>query len=165
MIRGLHSKSWFLRGAFACTLALAGVAAVAASRGALARASSRLSLNNGAGVGAQIRNVFSSQGTLQTPKPVLRPLAGSALPKIAFGSVRNSDNHDIFVIDADGSNEIRLTTDLAYDDQPTWSPDGNTLAFISDRNATSTFTRCPATAAFPLASPTTWLPMVSRLVA
>ena len=30
--------------------------------------------------------------------------------KIVFGSVRNSGNHDIFVMDQDGNNQVRLTT-------------------------------------------------------
>ncbi len=62
------------------------------------------------------------------------PKGSVAAPKIAFGSVRDNDNHDIYVMDANGSNEIRLTTSLAYDDQPAWSPDGSTLAFMTDRD-------------------------------
>jgi len=62
------------------------------------------------------------------------PSAATAVPKIAFGSSRNSGNHDIFVMDPDGSNEVRLTTSLAYDDQPAWSPDGTKIAFMSGRD-------------------------------
>jgi Tol biopolymer transport system component len=60
------------------------------------------------------------------------PAAGS--PRIAFGSVRNSGNHDVFLMDLDGSNQIRLTNNPAYDDQPKWSPDGSRIAFLSDRD-------------------------------
>ena len=60
------------------------------------------------------------------------PAAGS--PRIAFGSVRNGGNHDIFLMDIDGGNEVRLTTSLAYDDQPKWSPDGSKIAFMSGRD-------------------------------
>ncbi len=63
--------------------------------------------------------------------PVLQSGSGQ---KIVFGSARNSGNHDIFVMDADGSNQTRLTTSLAYDDQPKWSPDGSKIVFMSGRD-------------------------------
>lgn len=53
---------------------------------------------------------------------------------IVFASVRNSGNHDIFSMDLDGTNQTRLTTSSAYDDQPKWSPDSNKIAFMSDRD-------------------------------
>jgi Tol biopolymer transport system component len=63
------------------------------------------------------------------------PLAGSnGGRKIAFGSARNGGNHDIFVMDLDGTNQIRLTNNPAYDDQPKWSPDGTKLVFMSNRD-------------------------------
>src|SRR4029079_11497593 len=87
-------------------------------------------------------------------------------PKIAFASVRDNGNHDIYVMDADGSNEIRLTTSLAYDDQPAWSPDGSTLAFMTDRDGNfesdsmpggggvrARLTNSPAADGFPAYSP------------
>ena len=55
-------------------------------------------------------------------------------PKIVFGSVRNAGNHDIFSMDLDGSNQTRLTTSSAYDDQPKWSPDSSKIVFMSDRD-------------------------------
>lgn len=55
-------------------------------------------------------------------------------PKIVFGSVRNGGNHDVFVMDLDGSNQTRLTTSGAYDDQPKWSPDSSKIAFMSGRD-------------------------------
>ena len=39
------------------------------------------------------------------------------------------DRSEIFVIDADGSNLVRVTDDDLYDDGPAWSPDGTRLAF------------------------------------
>ena len=60
--------------------------------------------------------------------------ASAASPKIVFGSVRNGDDHDIYVMDLDGSNQTRLTSHPAYDDQPKWSPDGNKIVFMSDRS-------------------------------
>ncbi len=71
---------------------------------------------------------FSSTNALQSHR-----LAAPG-SKIVFGSARNGGNHDIFVMDLDGSNQTRLTTSLAYDDQPKWSPDGSKIVFMSGRD-------------------------------
>ena len=53
--------------------------------------------------------------------------------KIAFSSVR-VENSDIYVMDSDGDNMVRLTVDSARDYDPSWSPDGERIAFVSNRN-------------------------------
>ncbi|MCZ6693360.1 MAG: FG-GAP-like repeat-containing protein, partial [Bacteroidetes bacterium] len=53
--------------------------------------------------------------------------------RIAFMSNRNDNNYEIYVIDPDGSNLVRLTFDPGLDETPVWSPDGNKIAFASDR--------------------------------
>ena len=53
-------------------------------------------------------------------------------PKIAFSSTRDG-NSEIYVMDIDGRNQVRLTNDLANDFEPSWSPDGDRIAFASDR--------------------------------
>jgi TolB protein len=67
--------------------------------------------------------------------------------RIVFSSLRDSTgcsttgavvtctqyNREIYVMDADGSNVVRLTDDPAEDGAPAWSPDGSQIAFQSDR--------------------------------
>ena len=48
--------------------------------------------------------------------------------KIAFSCWRDV-YPDICVMDGDGGNQIRLTEDPGYDAEPSWSPDGNRIAF------------------------------------
>ena len=54
-------------------------------------------------------------------------------PKIAFSSTRDGDN-EIYVMDIDGGNQVRLTINPARDYDPSWSPDGDRIAFVSNRN-------------------------------
>ncbi|HRV94783.1 MAG TPA: LysM peptidoglycan-binding domain-containing protein, partial [Anaerolineae bacterium] len=54
--------------------------------------------------------------------------------KIAFmSSGRGARNWEIFTMDADGSNVIRLTENGNNDGLPTWSPDGQSIAYVSDQ--------------------------------
>jgi Tol biopolymer transport system component len=53
--------------------------------------------------------------------------------RIAFTSFRHGRG-DIYVVNADGSGEQRLTTNPAHDDLATWSPDGSRIAFSSLRD-------------------------------
>ena len=64
-----------------------------------------------------------------TPRAPDRPPAG----QIAFVSDRDG-NTEIYVMQADGSQQTRLTTNAAEEDDPAWSPDGQRLAFTSWRD-------------------------------
>ena len=50
--------------------------------------------------------------------------------RIAFHSQRGApSNTDVYVMNADGSNQTRLTTDANVDAVPSWSPDGTRIVF------------------------------------
>jgi Tol biopolymer transport system component len=53
--------------------------------------------------------------------------------KIAFTSTRDIDS-EIYVMNADGSNQINLTRRLGSDEKPRWSWDGSRILFISGRD-------------------------------
>ena len=53
--------------------------------------------------------------------------------QIAFTSQRDG-NPEIYVMDTDGGNQRRLTNHPDRDFSPSWSPDGNRIAFVSQRD-------------------------------
>jgi uncharacterized repeat protein (TIGR01451 family) len=53
--------------------------------------------------------------------------------RIAFSS-RRDGNDELYVMNADGSGQTRLTSDPARDERPAWSPDGAKIVFESTRD-------------------------------
>jgi TolB protein len=81
------------------------------------------------------RRLLPLLGAVVVAAVVVAGLPGTARPaypgengKIAFASERDGD-FEIYLMNADGSGEARLTTNPADDREPAWSPDGSTIAF------------------------------------
>lgn len=53
-------------------------------------------------------------------------------PRVVFASTRDA-NEEIYSMNSDGSNQVRLTNHIARDTRPIWSPDGRFIAFVSER--------------------------------
>jgi Tol biopolymer transport system component len=58
-------------------------------------------------------------------------LTGQGRIAFTFGFDRDQE---IYVMEADGTNRLRLTNNRFIDDDPEWSPDGQRIAFVSERN-------------------------------
>ena len=54
--------------------------------------------------------------------------------KIAFTSERDNGDREIYVMNADGSGQFRLTASPGFDENPSWSPNGKRIAFDSMRD-------------------------------
>jgi Tol biopolymer transport system component len=54
--------------------------------------------------------------------------------KIVFASDRDGGYAEIYIMNANGTGQTRLTTNDARDLFPAWSPDGSKIAFASDRD-------------------------------
>jgi len=90
-------------------------------------------------------------GALTDAAPLISTLTGGDYDpawspdgsRIAFTSLRTG-RPQIFAAAADGSGEVNLNNDLAYNWSPAWSPDGSQLAFLSGRGGQEEIWLIPA---------------------
>jgi Tol biopolymer transport system component len=75
-----------------------------------------------------------TQLTVDRSQRHVMPLFSPDGRKIVFGLFRVGPGGDIWMVDADGKNPTQLTTDPATDNVPSWLPEGDRVAFLSDRN-------------------------------
>lgn len=61
------------------------------------------------------------------------PPPPSPINRVAFESQRHGES-EIYVMDANGTGQSRLTNNYVKDWAPAWSPDGQRIAFVSDRD-------------------------------
>ncbi len=72
----------------------------------------------------------STPNVVPTATPLPKPIAG----KIVYTSnLSDTTNTQIYSIKANGSSRTNLTNNPSINQDPVWSPDGNRIAFISNR--------------------------------
>src|SRR6185436_915198 len=81
-------------------------------------------------VTATLTSPAAATPTLE-PTPTTPASLVSTEGRIAFNSARNS-HVEVYLMNADGSNQVRMTTYPADDMIQTWSPDGKSIAFFSE---------------------------------
>ena len=68
------------------------------------------------------------------PAPDVWPTWSPDGRKIAFLSLRDEDDSEIYAMDADGNNPVNLTNNPGQDAEPFWSSDGSKILFTSWRD-------------------------------
>ena len=73
--------------------------------------------------------ILMSMSSIQTEPLGAKDAAGS----IVFESIRDGDS-EVFLMDANGGNQVQLTRNEDNDSNSRWSPDANQIVFVSDRD-------------------------------
>ncbi len=120
--------------------------------------------------GESLRNVYlaNSDGSGERKLPLSYP-PNEWSPdgtKFVFGSIVDRSNAEIFVHDIENEKSVNVTNNAAFDADPTFSPDGRQILFVSSRDGNTEayvmnsdgsgvkrLTDNPAVDAFPVFSP------------
>ena len=87
------------------------------------------SVTSYSGIRSRFSGVAKTNGaTVSLTQPQTSALKANG--KIAFTSDRDG-NREIYVMNNDGTGQVRMTTNPEPDDYPAWSPDGRKIAFMS----------------------------------
>ena len=92
---------------------------------------------DGSGEATRLTNNTAAENTNPSWSPDGDKIAFTSRVEIQRSSITGiamDGNYEIFVMDADGSNQTRLTDDPARDADPSWSPDSTRIAFASSRD-------------------------------
>jgi WD40-like Beta Propeller Repeat/Bacterial Ig-like domain (group 2) len=92
-----------------------------------------LASNRGGGFGIyQIRSAVADtlQPVLADSFDNIQPALSPDRTRIAFSSNRGG-SYDLYLMDADGGNPRRLTTDPGNEGQPSWTPDGTRIVYAA----------------------------------
>ncbi len=80
---------------------------------------------------ARVASALAASGGDDRPRAASSVNASSG--RLVFASERD-DNYEIYIMDADGSSQFRLTSNMAADREPSISRDGARVAFTSNRD-------------------------------
>jgi WD40 repeat protein len=84
-------------------------------------------------VGVALAAIGAMLLILAAPANATFPATGNG--RIAFESERDTVGFgEVYTMNADGSDQVRLTNNGVIDDLPAWSPDGTKLTFVSRRD-------------------------------
>jgi Tol biopolymer transport system component len=120
--------------------------------------------------GANVVRLTTGPGTASNYQPAVSPDGR----KIAFVSTRDG-NPEIYVMNADGTNPVRLTNLATLEWGPAWSPDGARIAFVAESPQTgdavirvmnadgSGVADVPGGGPLPIVHPVRWSPDGTRL--
>jgi serine/threonine protein kinase/Tol biopolymer transport system component len=86
--------------------------------------------------GGEPKKLFGGDAVQPRVSPNGKRVAYWSMPVAADYSTFLNPNRDIWTIGVDGRSPVPVTTDVATDWNPVWSPDGNDLYFLSNRSGT-----------------------------